>query len=217
MGILALAGGAWRLVRLAPADRGPRIPPGPALAVVLAVSTPVGLAVYSALGPDVFEGYFIISSPGLMLVLGMLLTAPRMPLRALAAALMLTGFTIAWVGTVSDYGQRPDYKGVAEFLEDQHQPRHAGPRAHHLQRPGRPADTGAGAQPARPQDHVPRQHHRGGAQARRGAALRWCYGLVPAAGIGPQTEPIPRAFELTTSKEFPGQYQLGAYVYDRCR
>ena len=149
-----------------------------------------------------FEGYFIISSPGLMLVLGMLLTAPRMPLRALAAALMLTGFTIAWVGTVSDYGQRPDYKGVAEFLED-HTSRDTpvlertifnvrdGPltQALALNLPDRRI-----MYPVSITEAVRRLD--GGSFA----LVLW---LVPAAGIGPQTEPIPRAFELTTSKEFP--------------
>jgi hypothetical protein len=216
--IIALLGCVWRFSTMPASDRRLRIPPGPALAGVLAFSTPIGLAVYSALGTDILVGrYFIISSPGLMLVAGMLLAGPRMPLRAVAATLAIAGFAIGAIRTVSHYGARPDYKGVADFLEDHTQPStpvlarnifnvREGPltRALAINLPDRKITYPLNMTQA--------------AERVRGSSLALVM-IDPANQLigphGPAAEPIPDDFRLEGSEVFPGSYDLGVYVFDQ--
>ena len=198
----------------------PRIEEGPALVWLLALATPVGLAVYSLLGADVLTGrYFVISSPGLMLVLGMLLSKPKVPVRVAAAVMVVTGFAIAGVRTVSHYGARPDYKAAAAYIEAR-TPRHTpvfnrnffklsdGPLAETL-------SIYLADHPVSYPDDLT-------TAARRfsGREFALVYYAAPAQSgpSGPDpVEPIPDSFRLVEQRVFPGQQLLGAYIYERRR
>jgi hypothetical protein len=81
------------------------------------VATPVGLAVYSAIGTSVWDLRNLIASwPGFALVLGALLTGPRGRLRWLAVGLVAVGFAIGAAQLLNPENQRPDYAAAAAFV-----------------------------------------------------------------------------------------------------
>jgi 4-amino-4-deoxy-L-arabinose transferase-like glycosyltransferase len=99
-------GTRWR-----PSDRA-------VLVVLLAIATPVGVAIYSAHGPTIWQSKNLIaSSPGLALAAGGLLTSGRGLLRTSAVALVLAAFAIGGAKMLASVNQRPDYKGVARYIE----------------------------------------------------------------------------------------------------
>jgi 4-amino-4-deoxy-L-arabinose transferase-like glycosyltransferase len=103
---------------------------GPQLPLVLAASTPVGLALYSLLGSSVWDARDLISSwPGFAAALAALLTsagelaapggrgrAPKLALAVLPAALVFAGFTIGAARMVQRSHRRPDYDAAASFI-----------------------------------------------------------------------------------------------------
>ena len=93
------------------------------LVIALALATPVGMAVYSALGPDIYLARVLIpSSPGLMVALGALLAASRMPVRAVVLGAVLAGFVIGAVRMFDAGNERPDYRAAADFVESNTRP-----------------------------------------------------------------------------------------------
>jgi hypothetical protein len=93
------------------------------LVVLLALAVPVGGALYSLVGSDVFAPRNLIaSSAGLALALGALLTAAAPPYRVAALALVLSAYCIGTVKVFDDDFRRLDYDSVAQFIESTGQP-----------------------------------------------------------------------------------------------
>jgi hypothetical protein len=117
--LVAVGGLGARIVRrgprawLAAADR--RV----VLVVLLALSVPVGEALVSAVGTNIFGGRNLAGAwPAFALSLAALLMAAGPRLRYLAAALALGCFALAAGGMLEDGNQRPDYEAVAGFIDD---------------------------------------------------------------------------------------------------
>jgi hypothetical protein len=118
---VALAGLGVLLARRATPSRG--LPPPLILVMLLAAATPLGAALYSLVGDDLFFARNLLASwPGLALVAGALLSAVPGPFRIAATALVLGAFALGAVKSLDPEAQRPDYRGVAEFVD-----RSAGP------------------------------------------------------------------------------------------
>jgi Dolichyl-phosphate-mannose-protein mannosyltransferase len=91
---------------------------GLALVLVMALAAPVGVAVASLLGPDIFVSRNVIgSTPGLALVVGVLVTAGGAPWRYAAVALLLGGVAIGSVKMLDAENQRPDYAAFRTYIE----------------------------------------------------------------------------------------------------
>ena len=91
---------------------------GLVLVLVLAFATPAGEFFQSVVSPSVFiPRNLISSSPGLALLIGVLVSAPRQPIRVIAVASLLAGFAIGAVKMLDADNRRPDYDGVADFIE----------------------------------------------------------------------------------------------------
>jgi mannosyltransferase len=91
---------------------------GFALVIVLVAAAPVGAVLQDIVAPSVFIPRNLISSwPGLALAVGALVTTPRAPFRVAAVAALVAGFTIGAVKMLDTKYQRPDYDGVAAFIE----------------------------------------------------------------------------------------------------
>jgi hypothetical protein len=90
------------------------------LAVVLAVATPIGTALQSAIGTNVFSVRSLGASwPYLALAVGALLQAGRPVVRYTASALAIGTFAVAAVLTGGDDVTRPDYSTMAAFADEQ--------------------------------------------------------------------------------------------------
>jgi 4-amino-4-deoxy-L-arabinose transferase-like glycosyltransferase len=117
----SLGVGLWGLLstrsRLRPwfAGRGGHL----GLVVLLALATPVGTALQSAAGTNVFRTRSLAPSwPYLALAVAALITVGRPALRALAAGLAVAGMGIAAVTMTTTDFQRPDYRSLAQLVED---------------------------------------------------------------------------------------------------
>lgn len=89
------------------------------LVVLLALATPVGTALESALGPNVFSTRSLAASwPYLALGVAALVTVGRFSLRIVAAALAVVAFAISAVTMLGTDFQRPDYTGLARFADE---------------------------------------------------------------------------------------------------
>ncbi len=117
--LLALAivvAAAGLIARRRSVTRQPSV--GLVLVLVLACSLPVGEALASAVGSNVFGTRNLAASwPALALCLGALLTAPRPRLAAGATALGLAAFAIAAVILQRPAFHRPNYRAVAAFID----------------------------------------------------------------------------------------------------
>lgn len=97
-----------------------RIPKRVVLVGVLALSTPVGEAIYSALGTHVLGTRNMLASwPGLALGLGAVVVAAGPVLGVGACLLVLIGYGSAAVKSLESRWRRPDHPGVARFIERQ--------------------------------------------------------------------------------------------------
>ena len=100
-----------------------RIPAGVVLIILLALATPVGEAVYSAVGNNILGSRNLIASwAGLAVLIGAIVTAVRPPLNLACTALVVSGFAIGAVKTLESGVQRPDYAGVAHAIESEWAP-----------------------------------------------------------------------------------------------
>jgi 4-amino-4-deoxy-L-arabinose transferase-like glycosyltransferase len=107
-GLAAGTGGRWRWSP----DRGL------VLVVTLALSAPVGEALASAVGTDVFgTRNLAVSWPAAALALAALLAAAGPRLRFVAVGLALASFAIGAAKMVESRFQRPDYQAAARFID----------------------------------------------------------------------------------------------------
>ena len=87
------------------------------LIALLALAAPVGAAVYSALGNDLFLARNLISSlPAIALAFAAMLMALPRVLAATAVALAVAGLGFGAVATFEQEAQRPPYADVGAFL-----------------------------------------------------------------------------------------------------
>jgi hypothetical protein len=124
LGAGAAVAGLSVLFARRPASSSLGLPPRITLVLLLALAAPVGAAVYSLVGDDLFFPRNLIASwPGLALAVGALLTTVPRPFRIASTALVLSAFALGAVRTLDTDVQRPDYPGAAEFVD-----RHSGPQ-----------------------------------------------------------------------------------------
>jgi 4-amino-4-deoxy-L-arabinose transferase-like glycosyltransferase len=91
---------------------------GLVLVLVLAVATPVLIALYSTIGDSVWGSRYLVASwPGLALAVGALLTRGVGVPRLVALGLVLGAFGIGAVQMLRADFQRPDYEAAAGFIE----------------------------------------------------------------------------------------------------
>lgn len=91
--------------------------PGGWLVALLALATPVGLALYSVLGTDTWDVRNLICSwPGLALAMGALAVAPRGRWRAVTIGAVTVGYAIGAVNLLTADHQRPDYAAAAHLI-----------------------------------------------------------------------------------------------------
>jgi Dolichyl-phosphate-mannose-protein mannosyltransferase len=116
--VVAVAGLLWSRLR-GSARRGSAIPDRRVMLVlVLAVSVPVGEALASALGDDVFGTRNLAASwPAFGLSLGALLVASGPRLRLPAIALAVGAFAIGAVKMLDAPFERPAFDSAADFIE----------------------------------------------------------------------------------------------------
>jgi mannosyltransferase len=104
--------GAVLVLRSGKADR--RL----ALVALLAFATPVGLIVYSLFQPNIYVGRNLITSlPFFYLLAGALLVALPRPAAVVGVLLAVVGLGIGLVKSFEQRYQRPDWKGVAAYLD----------------------------------------------------------------------------------------------------
>jgi mannosyltransferase len=108
---LAAVAGAVAAVRSRRADR--RL----VLVALLALATPVGVIVYSLFQPNIYVGRNLIASlPYVYLLVGALLVALPRPVAVAGVILAAVGLGIGLVKSFEQHYQRPDWKGVAAYL-----------------------------------------------------------------------------------------------------
>jgi hypothetical protein len=104
--------GRWHLSLLRGTGRRVR------LIVMLALAAPVGEAVVSLVGSDVFgTRNLAVSWPGIALVVSTFVSAGRDPLRIAAATLLVAGFGVGAARMLEPAHQRPDYEAAARFID----------------------------------------------------------------------------------------------------
>jgi 4-amino-4-deoxy-L-arabinose transferase-like glycosyltransferase len=100
-----------------------RIPPGIVLVGMLALATPLGEAVYSALGTNLLGARNLNASwPGLAVGIGGVVTAAGPALGLASAALVVSGFAIGGAKTLGSEVARPDNAAAADAIEDRWTP-----------------------------------------------------------------------------------------------
>ena len=199
------------------------------LVVVLALSVPVGEAVVSAVGTNIFGGRNLAAAwPSFALSLAALLAAAGPRLRYVAVALCLAAFAIAaGMLVLDDRFQRRDYLGVAEFIDRHARPGDVivdaavfspGPYSSldvALRRPHRVIRYNSPAQRVRPfgvfdrivpvEEVIPRATAYGGRVF-----------LVVALGDGrpqPDTSGFPPGYRVVETRVYPGTHALRVQVW----
>jgi hypothetical protein len=115
---LALVGVAAQAAREAPGSWR-RLDRRVVLVFALAVATPVGAALVSAVGTNLFgTRNLAVSWPGFALSLSALLVAAGRRLRVAATVLVVACFAIGAVKMLQSDYERPDYQGMARFLDE---------------------------------------------------------------------------------------------------
>jgi 4-amino-4-deoxy-L-arabinose transferase-like glycosyltransferase len=127
--LLALVAGAvraWRWARrsrVQPRAALRRIPPGIVLVALLALATPVGEAIYSAVGTNLLGARNLNASwPGLAIAFGAVVTAAGWPVVVACAALVLTGFGIGAAKTLQAEFARSDFAALANVIQERWEP-----------------------------------------------------------------------------------------------
>jgi mannosyltransferase len=93
------------------------------LVLALAVATPLGTALVSAVGTNLFgTRNLAVSWPGFALALSALLVAAGPRLRVPAAVLVIACFAIGAAKMLQSDYERPDYQGMARFLDSDARP-----------------------------------------------------------------------------------------------
>jgi len=121
--LLALTGLGIKIVRHRQFSRPGRLPPQTVLVVLLAIATPVGAAICSAVGVQLFSVRGLAASwPGFALLLAAWLCAAGPRLGAVAAALAVAAFALGGGKMLTERYQRPDYRTAADFIDRQARP-----------------------------------------------------------------------------------------------
>jgi hypothetical protein len=127
--LIAIGAGAWRGVRwLKSSGTGAMqtlraVPAGVVLVALLLLSTPVGEAIYSALGPNLLGARNLNASwPALAIALGAIVVAAGPRLAGPCALLLLSGFGIAATKTLDPDVARVDYAAAAKLIEERSAP-----------------------------------------------------------------------------------------------
>ena len=127
--LVALAASLLRLARILRTSTVPlatslrRIPAGAALVAILALSTPVGEALFSALGTNLFGARNLNASwPGLSVAIGGIVTAAGVPLSLACAALVVGGYAIGAAKASGPDMSRPQYAEAANAIEQRWKP-----------------------------------------------------------------------------------------------
>lgn len=117
---LMLAAAAGLAVRRG-GPQGPHAELG--LLVAVALASPAGAVVYSLGGSSFLPRNLIGSLPALLLLMAALLLSPPRPYAAPAAALVIVGFALGAVATLSPDQRRPAYREAAELIDSESGPR----------------------------------------------------------------------------------------------
>jgi mannosyltransferase len=112
-----LVGLVVRVARLHREGALPRPPATTVLVLMLALASPVCLALYSSIGDSVWDARNLTASwPGLALVMGALVTSVGGPLRVAAVVLVVGAFAIGAAKMLESGSQRPEYDAAARFI-----------------------------------------------------------------------------------------------------
>jgi mannosyltransferase len=216
-GMAALAG----LVALA---RGPRRrpwPPRTGLLLALALGAPVGAALYSLAGDDIYIARNMsVSLPGIWLLAGALVAAIPRAAGLAAGALTLAAFAIGAALTLDDDSRRPAYRDIARYIDATARP---GDAVLEL------ALVGADGPPGRALEIWFERPHpsfrvrvdggeRRAVRAARGGRL---YFVVPrvdlieqAVSLGrPAVQGLDPSFRLVSRRDYAGLVPMSVYVY----
>jgi Dolichyl-phosphate-mannose-protein mannosyltransferase len=99
------------------------VPPSIVLVAMLALATPLGEVVYSALGTNLVSARNLnASTPGLAVAIGAIVTAAGPGLGLACAALVLSGFAIGGATLLGSDVARADYAGAADAIKDRWTP-----------------------------------------------------------------------------------------------
>jgi 4-amino-4-deoxy-L-arabinose transferase-like glycosyltransferase len=127
--LVALVAGGWRLWRIMRARSVAlgvglrRIPAGASLVAILALATPVGEALFSAVGTNLLGARNLNASwPGLAVAIGGIVAAAGVPLSFACAAMVLGGYAIGAVKASGPDLSRPQYAEVAKAIEQRWKP-----------------------------------------------------------------------------------------------
>jgi mannosyltransferase len=93
------------------------------LLVAVALASPAGAVVYSLGGSSFLPRNLIGSLPALLLLMAALLLSPPRPYAAPAAGLVIVGFALGAVATLSPDQRRPAYREAAELIDSESSPR----------------------------------------------------------------------------------------------
>ena len=191
------------------------------LLLVLALGAPVGAALYSLAGDDIYIARNMsVSLPGIWLLAGALVTAIPRPAAAAAAVLLLAGYAIGAAKTLEDDSRRPAYREIARFIDAT----------------ARPADAvlelslvGAGGPPGRALEIWFERPHRsyrvrvadGERRAVRAARGGRLFFVVPrvelieeAVSLGrPAVRGLDDSFRLVARRDYAGLVPMSVYVY----
>lgn len=116
---VALAGLVVRLMTIGKAA----LPATTVLVLLMAVAAPIGLLTQSLIGDDMYGGRNLTSSlpAAYLLFAGLLVALPRV-WRAVGMVLAFAGFIVGAARTFQVENQRPNYRQVGQFIEQQAQP-----------------------------------------------------------------------------------------------
>ncbi len=116
-----LAIGVALVAAIVARSRGAALP-GPrsrlVLVALLAVATPIGFTIYSALGPEVFIGRYMNGAvPGLVLTIGAILAAAPRAIGLTATVLVAGVLALGALQSLQEEHRRPAYKEAAHFID----------------------------------------------------------------------------------------------------
>jgi hypothetical protein len=121
--LLAVTGLGIESVRHRQFSRPRRLPPRMVLVLLLAISVPVGAAIFSSVGVQLFSVRGLAASwPGFALLLATVLCAAGPRLGYVAAALAVVAFALGGRQMLTERYQRPDYQAAAAFIDRQARP-----------------------------------------------------------------------------------------------
>lgn len=97
---------------------GRELPPHLPLLVALTVATPIGLLLYSLLATDLWLARGLYASvPAAALILGAVLAAPPLRVRAVLVAAVLATLLFGSIRAISPAYARPPFRSVAQYLD----------------------------------------------------------------------------------------------------